>query len=89
MDIYAVANQMRMERKTIFDLPMRVTYYGRVSTTREEQENSIEHQMSYFSEMIQNNPNGRKAIDMISVFRYSFPSHIVTFYRSSFNSSFV
>ena len=57
MDIYAVANQMRMERKTIFDLPMRVTYYGRVSTTREEQENSIEHQMSYFSEMIQNNPN--------------------------------
>ena len=54
MDIYAVANQMRMERKTIFDLPMRVTYYGRVSTTREEQENSIEHQMSYFSEMIQN-----------------------------------
>ena len=57
MDIYAVANQMRMERKTIFDLPMRVTYYGRVSTTREEQENSIEHQMSYFSEMIQSNPN--------------------------------
>ncbi len=57
MDIYAVANQMRMERKTIFDLPMRVTYYGRVSTTREEQENSIEHQMSYFSELIQNNPN--------------------------------
>ena len=48
---------MRMERKTIFDLPMRVTYYGRVSTTREEQENSIEHQMSYFSEMIQSNPN--------------------------------
>lgn len=37
MDIYSVANQMKSERKTIFDLPLRVTFYGRVSTTREEQ----------------------------------------------------
>lgn len=57
MDIYAVANQMKMERKTIFDLSLRVTFYARVSTTREEQENSIEHQIAYFTEMIQNNPN--------------------------------
>ncbi len=57
MDIYSVANQMKAERKTIFDLPMNVTFYARVSTTREEQENSIEHQISYFSELIQNNPN--------------------------------
>lgn len=57
MDIYAVANQMKMERKTIFDLSLRVTFYARVSTTREEQENSIEHQITYFTEMIQSNPN--------------------------------
>ncbi len=57
MDIYAVANQMKMERKTIFDLSLRVTFYARVSTTREEQENSIEHQITYFSELIQSNPN--------------------------------
>ncbi len=57
MDIYAVANQMKMERKTIFDLSLRVTFYARVSTTREEQENSIEHQVTYFTEMIKNNPN--------------------------------
>ncbi len=57
MDIYSVANQMKMERKTIFDLPLRVTFYARVSTTREEQENSIEHQIGYFTELIQNNPN--------------------------------
>ncbi len=57
MDIYAVANQMKMERKTIFDLQLRVTFYARVSTTREEQENSIEHQVTYFTEMIQSNPN--------------------------------
>lgn len=57
MDIYSVANQMKMERKTIFDLPLNVTFYARVSTTREEQENSIEHQISYFTELIENNPN--------------------------------
>ena len=57
MDIYSVANQMKMERKTIFDLSLRVTFYARVSTTKEEQENSIEHQITYFTEMIQSNPN--------------------------------
>ena len=57
MDIYAIANQMKIERKTIFDLKLRVTFYARVSTTRVEQENSIEHQISYFSEVIQKNPH--------------------------------
>lgn len=57
MDIYETANKMKIERKTIFDLPLKVTYYARVSTTREEQENSIENQISHFKEMITNNPN--------------------------------
>ena len=57
MDIYNVANQMKLERKTIFDLKIRVTFYARVSTTREEQENSIENQIMYFTNMIQTNPN--------------------------------
>lgn len=57
MDIYNVANQMKMERKTIFDMKMRVTFYARVSTTREEQENSIENQIAFFTDMIQKNPN--------------------------------
>ena len=57
MDIYNVANQMKMERKTIFDMKMRVTFYARVSTTREEQENSIENQITFFRDMIRNNPN--------------------------------
>ena len=57
MDIYNVANQMKLERKTIFDLKIRVTFYARVSTTREEQENSIENQIMYFTNMIQENPN--------------------------------
>lgn len=57
MDIYSTANQMKLERKTIFDMPMRVTFYARVSTTREEQENSIENQIAFFTDMIQKNEN--------------------------------
>ena len=57
MDIYNIANQMKMERKTIFDMKMRVTFYARVSTTREEQENSIENQINFFRDMIRKNPN--------------------------------
>ena len=57
MDIYTAANQMKMERKTIFDLDIRVTFYARVSTTREEQENSVENQIMFFTDMIKNNPH--------------------------------
>lgn len=57
MDIYTVANMMKAERKTIFDLDIKVTFYARVSTTREEQENSVEHQIEFFTNMIQDNSN--------------------------------
>lgn len=57
MDIYNVANAMKLERKTIFDLNLRVTYYGRVSLMRESQDNSIENQITYFTQLIKNNPN--------------------------------
>ena len=57
MDIYSAANMMKAERSTIFDLDIRVTFYARVSTTREEQENSIENQITFFTDMIKNNPH--------------------------------
>ncbi|MBE6755390.1 MAG: recombinase family protein [Ruminococcaceae bacterium] len=57
MDIYNVANKMKTERKTIFDLNLNVTFYARVSTTTEEQQNSIENQISHFEKMIKENPN--------------------------------
>ena len=57
MDIYSAANQMKLERKTIFDLRIRVTFYARVSTTKDEQENSIENQISFFTDMIKKNSN--------------------------------
>lgn len=57
MDIYETVNRMKSERKTIFDLNLRVTFYARVSTTRDEQDSSIESQIIYFTDMIKNNPN--------------------------------
>ena len=57
MDIYEVINRMRTERKQIEDFNLRVTYYARVSTTRDEQTMSIENQESHFREMIQRNTN--------------------------------
>ena len=31
MDIYSTANQMKLERKTIFDMPMRVTFIDHIN----------------------------------------------------------
>lgn len=43
--------------KTIFDLPLNVSYYARVSTDKEEQINSLENQVSFFEEYIKKNNN--------------------------------
>ena len=38
--------------KTIFDLPLKVSYYARVSTEKEEQINSLENQVAFFEDYI-------------------------------------
>lgn len=43
--------------RTIFGLPLRVSYYARVSTEKEEQINSLENQVSFFEEYIKKNSN--------------------------------
>lgn len=43
--------------KTIFDLPLNVTYYARVSTEKEEQINSLENQVAFFEDYIKKNIN--------------------------------
>lgn len=43
--------------KTIFDLQLKVTYYARVSTEKEEQINSLENQVAFFEEYIRKNTN--------------------------------
>ena len=57
MNIYELIDRMTMEHKTIFDMSLRVTFYARVSTHRDEQLNSQENQIQTFTEMIENNKN--------------------------------
>ena len=57
MDIYETRNRMLNEHSNIEDLPLRVTYYARVSTLRDEQTLSIDNQESHFQKMIQSNKN--------------------------------
>lgn len=55
MDIYDIRNALS-SGKTIYDLPLRVTYYARVSTDKDEQLHSLSAQIRYYSEFIQRNP---------------------------------
>ena len=56
MNILKIRAEMRSGR-TIFDLPLRVTFYARVSTDKDEQLNSLENQVQYYTEFIQSKPN--------------------------------
>ena len=56
MNVLRIRNEMR-NGKTIFDLPLRVTFYARVSTDKDEQINSLENQVQYYTELIQSKQN--------------------------------
>lgn len=56
MEVRRIRAEMRMGR-SIFDLPLRVTFYARVSTEKYEQLNSLENQVQYYTELIQSKPN--------------------------------
>jgi len=56
MNILKIRNEMR-NGKTIFDLPLRVTFYARVSTDKDEQLNSLENQIQYYTELIKSKAN--------------------------------
>ena len=56
MDIYEIRNALTSGR-TIYDLPLRVTYYARVSTDKDEQLHSLSAQVSYYTDFIQRCPN--------------------------------
>ena len=53
MDILNIRTLLRT--KSIYDIPLRVTFYARVSTDSEEQINSLDNQISYYEEFIQKN----------------------------------
>ena len=52
MDIYATREELKSRQKNIFDLKLNVAYYARVSTDKEEQKTSIEHQWTFFEQLI-------------------------------------
>lgn len=56
MDIKAARESLR-RGISIYDMNLRVGYYARVSTDKDDQLNSLENQKSYFEEMINENKN--------------------------------
>ena len=53
MDIHSVRQQMR--EHGIYETPLRVTYYARVSSESDEQLNSLGNQIGYYEELIRKN----------------------------------
>ena len=45
-----------MKTSSIYDIPMRVTFYARVSSEKDEQLNSLDNQISYYKNFIIKNP---------------------------------
>ena len=44
-----------MKTKSIYSIPLRVTYYARVSSESDEQLNSLDNQISYYEDLIKKN----------------------------------
>ena len=55
MDIHDIRTKLRT--KSIYDIPLRVTYYARVSSESDEQLNSLGNQISYYDDLIKRNKN--------------------------------
>ena len=55
MNIHAIRQEMRV--KSIYEIPMRVTFYARVSSEKDEQLNSLDNQISYYTNLIKENKN--------------------------------
>ena len=56
MTLYEMKQELS-SGKTIFDLQLKVSYYARVSTEKEEQINSLENQITFFENYIKTNKN--------------------------------
>ena len=54
MDIYSVRQALRT--RSIYDIPLRVTFYARVSSESDEQLNSLSNQIQYYEDFIRRNP---------------------------------
>ena len=54
MNLYDIRNALA-NNTSIYDLPLKVTFYARVSTDKYEQLNSLENQVSYYTNYIKKN----------------------------------
>ena len=54
MNIHEIRQAIKF--KSIYDIPMRVTFYARVSSEKDEQLNSLDNQISYYTDFIKKNP---------------------------------
>ena len=55
MDIHNV--RLLLKTKSLYDIPLRVTYYARVSSESDEQLNSLGNQISYYEDLIKKQPS--------------------------------
>lgn len=55
MNIHRIREQMKF--KSIYEIPMRVTFYARVSSEKDEQLNSLDNQITYYTDLIKKNPH--------------------------------
>ena len=55
MDVHSIRQQMKF--KSIYDIPLRATFYARVSSEKDEQLNSLDNQISYYRNFIKKNSN--------------------------------
>lgn len=53
MDIFKIRQELKT--KSIFDIPLLVTFYARVSSEKDEQLNSLDNQVSYYKKFIESN----------------------------------
>ena len=53
MDILSIRTALRT--RSIYDLPLRVTFYARVSSDTDEQLNSLDNQIAYYETFIKKN----------------------------------
>ena len=56
MDLHSIRQQLKT--KSVYDIPLRVTYYARVSSESDEQLNSLGNQIGYYEDFIRKTPLG-------------------------------
>ena len=54
MDIHAARQELK--KRSIYDIPLRATFYARVSSESDEQLNSLGNQVDYYRDLIRKNP---------------------------------